>query len=88
MSLLQNVEECVNLFNKKREALLELIQLMAKHNITFEAEYLPGGKNMRIAIKSDIFDDNEPISIFEKSVKLENNDYNSATINYVDISRS
>ena len=88
MSFLQNIDECLNRFNKKNSALLELMQVMAKHNITFEAEYLPGGKNMRIAIKSDIFDDNEPISIFEKSVKLENNDYNSATINYVDISRS
>ena len=88
MPSLQSIDECLNRFNKKNSALLELMQVMAKHNITFEAEYLPGGKNMRIAVKLDIFDDNEPISIFEKSVKLENNDYNSTTINYVDISRS
>jgi biotin-(acetyl-CoA carboxylase) ligase len=80
----QNIQECLNRFNSKHEALKELIEVMAKHNLHFETNitYGDNGEECELKIMQDYFEDGDPIILFSK------NDGKSTSIDYVEISRS
>ena len=80
---MQNVNECLNRFDAKHNALRDLIEVMNKHNLTFEANiiYSEKGEECEIKIMQDYFKDGDPIVLFSK------NDGKKSSINYVEISR-
>lgn len=80
----QNVEECLKRFDEKTNALRDLIEIMNKHNLTFEASIVEnnGEKTCEVRIMQDYFKDGDPIVLFSK------NDGKNSSIDYVEISRS
>jgi hypothetical protein len=81
---MQNVNECLDRFDAKTKALRELIEVMSKHNLTFETSlvYENGEEKSEIRIMQDYFQDGEPIVLFSKKDNVMN------SIDYVEISRS
>lgn len=81
---MQNVNECLNRFDAKHNALRDLIEVMNKHNLTFETSLVfeNGKEKTEIRIMQDYFQDGEPIVLFSKK------DYVMNSIDYVEISRS
>lgn len=77
---MQNVNECLNIFNAKYNALRDLIEVMIEHNLTFESSLVDD--KIEIRIVQDFFKDGDPIIIFSK------NDGKKSSIDCVDISRS
>ena len=63
-----NVDECLERFNAKTNALRDLIELMNKHNLTFEANVVYGdnGEECELKIMQDYFKDGDPIVLFSK----------------------
>lgn len=76
---MQNVNECLHRFDAKANALRDLIEVMNKHNLTFEAGMV--GNNVEVRIMQDYFKDGDPIVLFSK------NDVEKSSIDYVQISR-
>ena len=81
---MQNVNECLNRFDAKHNALRDLIEVMNKHNLTFETSLVfeNGKEKTEIRIMQDYFQDGEPIVLFSKKDDVMN------SIDYVEISRS
>lgn len=81
---MQNVNECLNRFDAKHNALRDLIEVMNKHNLTFETSLVRenGEEKSEIRIMQDYFQDGEPIVLFSKKDNVMN------SIDYVEISRS
>ena len=77
---MQNVNECLNRFDAKHNALRDLIEVMNKHNLTFESSLVEN--KIEIRIVQDYFEDGDPIVIFSQ------NDSKKSSIDCVDISRS
>ena len=77
---MQNIDECLNRFDAKHNALRDLIEVMTEHNLTFESSLVEN--KIEIRIMQDYFEDGDPIIIFSK------NDGKKSSIDYVDISRS
>jgi hypothetical protein len=76
----QCVEECFDRFDAKHNALRDLIEVMNKHNLTFESSLVDN--KIEIRIMQDYFKDGDPIVLFSK------NDDKNSSIDYVEISRS
>lgn len=76
---MQNVNECLDRFDAKANALRDLIEVMNKHNLTFEAGMV--GNKVEVRIMQDYFKDGDPIVLFSK------NDIEKSSIDYVQISR-
>ena len=81
---MQNVNECLNRFDAKHNALRDLIEVMNKHNLTFETSLVfeNGKEKTEIRIMQDYFQDGDPIVLFSKKDDVMN------SIDYVEISRS
>lgn len=76
---MQNVNECLNRFDAKHNALRDLIEVMNKHNLTFESSLVENKIELRIM--QDYFKDGDPVILFV--VKADE----KSSIDYVDISR-
>lgn len=76
---MQNVNECLDRFDAKHNALRDLIEVMNKHNLTFESSLVEN--KIEIRIMQDYFEDGDPIILFSK------NDDEKSYIDYVEISR-
>lgn len=75
----QNIDECLHRFDAKANALRDLIEVMNKHNLTFEASMV--GNKVEVRIMQDYFKDGDPITLFSV------NDNIKSSIDYVQISR-
>jgi hypothetical protein len=76
---MQNVNECLDRFDAKHNALRDLIEVMNKHNLTFESSLVEN--KIEIRIMQDYFEDGDPIILFSKK------DDEKSSIDYVEISR-
>lgn len=81
--MMENVNECLNQFDAKNNALRDLIEVMNKHNLSFESSVVWGdsGEMIQIRIMQDYFKDGEPITIFSSI------DNNKSSIDYMQIAK-
>lgn len=76
---MQNVNECLHRFDAKANALRDLIEVMNKHNLTFESSIV--GNKIEVRIMQDYFKDGDPITLFSSIDDIK------SSIDYVQISR-
>lgn len=67
----------VNMLNYKNSALVELIQLMEKYRLSFEAEHASVRDTTVLRIKGDYFEDGEPLELTHQE-----NDGNNSSIDF------
>jgi hypothetical protein len=76
-----NINDCLNNFTAKYEALKDLMQVMAKHNLTFESDIVYDTNYGEITELRILQNSGKPCIIFKKT-----DNKHETNINYLDIS--
>lgn len=65
-----DTKDIIDQLNAKNEAIIELIKVMDKYNLTFTAEVLysdNGNTGVKFSIEGDFYEDGSPLDYFVKS---------------------